>query len=481
MTITLVLGTQWGDEGKGKMIDLLAGEADLVLRFAGGANAGHTIVTGGETYKFHLLPSGVLRPEKTVALGNGMVIDPGTLIRELDGLESRGGSGANVRISDRAHLILPYHRVLDALEEAHKAHMAGEGATIGTTRRGIGPAYAGKVRRSGIRFCDLASGDDDALRDKLTMDTTYMRGIFGHLGKDLPDGAGPPGDEIEGSLDVDSLMGLCKGYREALGGRVVDVATLAAQVREEGGDILLEGAQGAMLDIDHGSYPFVTSSNCTAGGACTGSGIGPRHIDRVLGVVKAYTTRVGGGPMVTELTDEVGARMQEVGHEFGTTTSRPRRCGWLDLVVLRRAVAINSIDALLITKIDVLGDMDELKVCTAYECDGETRDTFPADLDVLARCTPVYTAFPGWSSAEVKEAFMALGSTDDPGSDAGASPGQADPGIQERAYGGMPKGLRDYVQFIADEAGVPVDIVSVGPARTETFDLRGCPVKPKKA
>jgi adenylosuccinate synthase len=469
MTVTLVLGTQWGDEGKGKMIDLLAEEADLILRFGGGANAGHTIVTGGETWKFHLLPSGVLRPEKKVALGNGMVIDPGTLMTELAGLEARGASGANVRISDRAHIILPYHRVLDHLEEAHKAHLAGEGSAIGTTRRGIGPAYGGKVRRSGIRFCDIVDTDVTRLRSKLDMDTAYLRGIFGHLGKGLPDGAGPTEAEKEESLSVDSLMDLCRKYREALGGRVVDVPAMAAKVRAEGGDILLEGAQGTMLDIDHGSYPFVTSSNCTAGGACTGSGIGPRHIDRVLGVVKAYTTRVGGGPMATELTDEVGERMQKVGHEFGTTTSRPRRCGWLDLVVLRRAAALNSLDALLLTKIDVLGDMDELKVCTAYRRGGEVLEEFPADLDVLAECEPVYTSFPGWSSKDVVKAFQALGATEG-----------GETGDPKNAYAAMPKGLRDYVQFIADETCVQVDVVSVGPARHETFDLRGCPVLPKK-
>ena len=512
MSVTLVLGTQWGDEGKGKMVDLLAGSADLVVRYGGGANAGHTIVADGQTFKFHLIPSGAVREGKTVALGNGMVVDPETLRREMEDLRAWGKDTSRIFISDRAHVILPVHKALDALEEAFKASMAGTGSAVGTTRRGIGPAYADKMRRTGIRVCDVMADDEEALRSKLALQTAYLGSLLEHMMETAPQGtgaagsdrkhpsggsagrrpnaggpsgassgtgpddggpgagpssAGPSRQEIESSLDVDSLMALCREYRGWFRGRVTDVSLLVDRVRREGGEVLLEGAQGTMLDIDHGTYPYVTSSNCTAGGACTGAGIGPRHIDRVLGVVKAYTTRVGGGPMPTELTDATGHHMQEVGCEFGTTTSRPRRCGWLDLVVVRRAVRLNSLDGLLVTKIDVLADIGPLKACVDYEIHDKRIEGFPADLSDLARCRPVYRELPGWSSPELAAAIERMASRR--GKDA---PGSA------KDYTTLPGALRGYVQFIADDTGASVDIVSVGPGRLETFDLRSSPVSP---
>jgi len=425
-----VVGAQWGDEGKGKVVDYFAEEAHMVVRFQGGNNAGHTVKVGKNVFKLHHLPSGILRPGKVSVIGNGVVIDPGVLIEEIDGLEERGVSVKNLRISDRAHVIMPYHRMLDGAEERLR-----KGAKVGTTGRGIGPAYSDKAARLGVRMHELV--DPEALRDKLSFTVPLKQRILDAYGG----GA---------KLDLDSILEEYTAHGRRLSSFVTDTGAVVSSALERGKRVLFEGAQGTLLDIDHGTYPFVTSSVCVAANAAAGSGVGPQMIDDVYGVTKAYTTRVGEGPFPTELTDEVGRSLADKGGEFGTTTGRARRCGWLDLVLVKHSCVLSGFTGLALTKIDVLGGLDTLKVCTHYRLDGRKVDRVPADLGMLGRCEPQYSKLPGWSDLE--------------------------PSAKERAlsagYTALPAEMKGYIRFVEKQLGVPVVVLGLGPAREETIDRR---------
>ena len=417
MPAIVVLGAQWGDEGKGKITDLLAREADAVVRYQGGHNAGHTVQVGESQYKLHLVPSGVFHKGTICLLGNGMVIDLPALVREIDGLEASGVDTSRLYISNAAHLILPYHQVLDAKDEDSR------GADhIGTTRRGIGPAYSDKVNRLGIRMGDLKN--EKRFRELLEANRRNKEGSLASV-----------------ALDWDAMARDYLGCYQRLADRVIDVGHRVSSLIRAGAKVLLEGAQGTFLDLDHGTYPFVTSSNPTAGGACVGTGIGPTLIDGVLGVVKAYTTRVGAGPFPTELTDRLGDLLVDRGHEFGTTTGRRRRCGWLDTFMLRYAARINGLSSLAITKLDVLDSLDPIQVCSGYEVDGELLDSYPEDLATLRRVVPRYESFAGWKSST----------------------------SQVREYGQLPPLARTYLDGISRLTGVSVSLVSVGPDRSATM------------
>ena len=387
MSTVAVIGTQWGDEGKGKITDYFAETADVIARFQGGNNAGHTIVVKDEVYKFHLLPSGIVRPEKTVVIGNGVVIDPKVLLDELGDIKSRGIAVTNLKISDRANVIMPYHKLLDGAQEQAKS----EGDKIGTTKRGIGPTYSDKISRYGIRMGDLT--DEVLLRKKLSQIVPLRQKMMSVYGSD---------SEIE----LESIYKTYLEYGKKLSQYITDTSVFLNTAMDKGMNVLLEGAQGTMLDVDFGTYPFTTSSHTVSGGACIGLGIGPKRIDRVVGVVKAYTTRVGEGPLPTELKNEIGEHLMQKGAEFGTTTGRPRRCGWLDLVVVRHSIRLNFLDALVITKIDVLSGLSEIKVCKGYDLEGETLEHFPMNLDILAKCKPVYDVFPGWEDFSKEEGLQ---------------------------------------------------------------------------
>jgi adenylosuccinate synthase len=417
MPAVVIVGAQWGDEGKGKVTDYLAKDADVVVRYQGGNNAGHTIVVGPSTYKFHLVPSGMLHRDKVCVLGNGMVIDPEVLITELDKLESEGVDTSRLRISERAHIILPSHKLLDLHAEERKG-----AAKIGTTGRGIGPAYRDKVNRSGVRVGDPT--DAESLKRKVAQHFAEHHSEIG-----------------ETDWTVERTVAYVTKAHSRLAPHVCDTSVFINERLDEGGRVLLEGAQGTLLDIDHGTYPFVTSSNPTAGGACIGAGIGPTRINVVMGVSKAYTTRVGSGPFPTELTDEAGVRMREAGREYGTTTGRPRRCGWLDLVALRYAVRVNGMTHLAITKLDVLDELDEIRVCTAYRVAGKEVEHFPADQATLDRVEPVLETLPGWKS-----------------STQGA-----------RVWSDLPAPAISYITRIEEVLRVPVSLVSVGADRAATF------------
>ncbi len=419
----VVVGTQWGDEGKGKVVDLLTSQAQVVVRYQGGNNAGHTLVVGGEKFIFHLIPSGILHPGTQCCIGNGVVLDPQVLLMEVDRLEERGLvlGPENLRISERTQVIMPYHQRIDLAREEKQ----GDGK-IGTTGRGIGPCYEDKVARRGIRIADLI--DPDILQAKLA-DILPEKNFY--LEKYL--GAQPfTGEEILAAY-------LPMGAR--LKPWVANVSVLLAQAVREGKNILFEGAQGTHLDIDHGTYPFVTSSNPVAGAACAGAGVGPNQLHRVLGIVKAYTTRVGAGPFPTECLDSIGDHLVECGVEFGSTTGRRRRCGWLDAVVLRNAARLNGLTGLAITKLDVLTSVDPVKICVAYDLDGERRQTIPPTIQELERCRPVYEELPGWQQDLL--------------------------GV--RRFQDLPGATRDYLQRLEKLAGVPIQIVSVGPDREETI------------
>jgi adenylosuccinate synthase len=419
MTTLVIVGAQWGDEGKGKVVDLLTADADAVVRYGGGANAGHTLVVGGEKVVFHLVPSGALHERPRCLLGPGMVIDPNVLRDELAVMRERGLLPAGrVLVSDRAHLVLPQHVLVDGLRER------GPGS-IGTTKRGIGPCYQDRAARRGIRVVDLA--DPDELRRKIAANLEGWRPTIEALG-------GEPPSAVE-------VAEQCLRLADELLPHVGDVTGVLHEMREAGRRILLEGAQGSMLDIDHGTYPFVTSSSVTAGGACTGTGLAPTHIDRVLGITKAYTTRVGDGPFPTELHGPEGEALRQAGGEFGATTGRPRRCGWLDLPVLRHAVRVNGIGELALTKLDVLSGTDPLKICVAYERDGQRLEVPPSTgLDAV---TPVYEELPGWT-----EDVSAARSVDE-----------------------LPANARAYVARIEELAGVKATLLSVGADRAETIRL----------
>ncbi|UNC93707.1 adenylosuccinate synthase [Candidatus Contubernalis alkaliaceticus] len=419
MGTIVVVGTQWGDEGKGKITDILAEKAGLVVRFQGGNNAGHTIVIEDKTYKLHLIPSGVFNPGTISIIGNGLVIDPEVLINEIKGLEIQGIDTSCIKISDRAHVIMPYHRRLDTLEEEKRQ------IKIGTTKRGIGPAYFDKISRTGIRIGELINPEEFSLRLKTVLESKneIFEKIYG----------------VE-SMNFEEIFEEYSQYALLLKDKVADTSILIDQAVEQGESVLFEGAQGVMLDIDHGTYPFVTSSNPTAGAVCVGAGIGPGRIDKVVGVVKAYTTRVGEGPFSTELFGELADSLREAGGEYGTTTGRPRRIGWMDAVVMRHARRLNALTHLAITKLDVLSGLPTVKICTGYELDGKVIKEWPASLGVLEKCKPIYEEMEGWTQD--------LSKID--------------------RYEDFPPQAIAYVKRIEELANVPVSIVSVGPGRNQT-------------
>ena len=421
-----VLGAQWGDEGKGKIVDLLSVHFTVVARYQGGHNAGHTIHVSGQKVVLHLVPSGILRPDATCVIGNGVVIDPDALLSEVDMLGTLGVEvGDRLRISDKAHVIMPYHRDLEILAEARRGERK-----IGTTSRGIGPAYEDKIGRRGIRIGDLADCSATgslagALRENVAARNRLVKGA---------------------AMDWEAVLARLARAWERLMPWVTDVSLWLARAREAERPILFEGAQGALLDIDHGTFPYVTSSNATVGGICTGLGVPPRAIDRVLGVAKAYTTRVGEGPLPSEQAGALGERLRESGQEYGASTGRPRRCGWFDAVAMRYAVRLNGVDALALTKLDVLDGLEEIQICTAYRRGGERIDEFPADAGVLAACEPVYETMPGWPS-----------------------PTQ---GVRRESE--LPQQARDYVVRLEQLAGAPAVILSTGSDRDDTI-LRADP------
>lgn len=423
MSIVTLVGTQWGDEGKGKITDVLAAQADMVARFQGGNNAGHTVVVGSKEYKLHLIPSGILYPGKTCIIGNGVVVDPKVLCEEMQYLHEAGFSTDNLFISDKAHVIMPYHKVLDRLEEEARA------AKIGTTGRGIGPAYVDKYMRSGIRIGDMVNRERfrSRLDDILPLKNRILQQVYGHPG-----------------FTADEILAEYSSYAEKFSDRVTDTSLLVNEAYREGKGILCEGAQGTFLDIDHGTYPFVTSSNSTSGGAATGLGIGPNRITQVLGVVKAYSTRVGGGPFPTELSNDVGDLIRERGREYGTTTGRPRRCGWFDAVMVRYAVRVNGLTGLAVTLLDVLDMFETISICVGYEYRGKRLTEFPTDLEILQECEPIYVDLPGWQQDTT----------------------------QAQVWEDLPEQAQNFLRFIADEVGCPIQIVSVGPRRDQTIILR---------
>ena len=418
MSVTTIIGAQWGDEGKGKVTDYLADNSKVVARSQGGNNAGHTIVVDGKKHKLHLLPSGILRKNVVNVIGNGVVVNPDVLLKELNNLEGERGQ---LLISDRAHVIMPYHKLLDGGEESSKGK-----SMIGTTGNGIGPCYSDKASRIGIRMGDLL--DDDMIMERLEKALPRNQALLAHYG-------------TKNDLTIDSLFALCKSWRKELGEYITDSSLLVNKHIDNGDNVLLEGAQGVHIDIEYGTYPFVTSSSPTTAGAALGSGIAPSKISNVVGVTKAYLTRVGSGPFPTELEDEVGEMIRDKGQEFGTTTGRPRRCGWLDLVMLELSHRICGFSSLAIMKLDILSDMDEIKVCVAYKDDkGSEVNHFPSSLSYLAKCEPVYKTFPGWSSSGI-----------------------------DIPKGIIPKEMKNFLDFISESLSIPISIVSLGPGRDETI------------
>ncbi len=414
----ILVGLQWGDEGKGKIVDMLSRNFDVVARYQGGANAGHTIIIDGKKTVLHLIPSGIFTENIICIIGNGTVIDPDALINEIELLEKDGIKLENrLFISKDAHIILPYHKIIDAINES-------KSDKIGTTKKGIGPSYYDKYARRGIKFSDFENRT--VLKEKISKNLDYLLGIF------------PDSDELK-SLDAQKLYEELSANYAGVEKYFVQTQYMINKLVSEGKNVLLEGAQGALLDVDFGTYPYITSSNPTSGGACTGTGIPPTKINGVIGIVKAYTTRVGEGPFPTELFDETGKKIAEIGVEFGATTGRPRRCGWLDLVALKYAVVINGVTELALTKSDVLDSFEEIKLCTHYELNGEIIDTFPSNPFVLDYVNPVYKSFKGWMT-ELK------GKT---------------------AYNDLSENFRGYVEFIENYIGVPVKYVSTGPARSD--------------
>ena len=421
---TVIVGTQWGDEGKGKVVDLLAEDAEMVVRFQGGNNAGHTIVRDGEEFKFHLIPSGILYPGRTCVIGNGVVVDPSVLIDEIEGLRRRGIDPGGLRLSANAHLIMPYHILLDTAGEAKLGKLE-----IGTTKRGIGPCYADKSARLGIRVQDLL--DAKILRKKIAAALEPKKQLLRPYERDP-------------RIDLHAMTEEYLRYGHRLEPHIADTSRLCWEALDSGKQVIFEGAQAALLDLDHGTYPFVTSSNPVAGSACVGAGVGPTDIDEVWGICKAYTTRVGAGPFPTELTDEVGVHMRDRGHEFGTTTGRERRCGWLDLVALRYASRLNRLTSLAITKLDVLTGLDTLRVAVRYRgAEGAIFDEFPYHQSILHTAEPEYEDLPGFAE-DITGA---------------------------RSESDLPPEARDYLAAIADSTGVPIRIVGVGPGRDQVVTM----------
>ncbi len=426
MSTVVAVGAQWGDEGKGKIVDWLGPQADLVARFQGGNNAGHTLVVDGEKTVLHVVPSGILHDGSVNLIGPGVVVDPGVLLGELKKLENRGilRDPSRIRVSGRAHVILPWHTALDGAREKK----AGDGK-IGTTGRGIGPCYEDKVARRGVRVADLRQPQElrvklESIAEQKNIELTKIHNVD--------------------PIDVDVLYEQCIEWGRQLDQYIDHTGRIIDRSLRAGKNVLFEGAQGTFLDIDHGTYPFVTSSNCVAGAVCTGSGIGPTRVDRVIGITKAYTTRVGSGPFPTELEDETGEELRRAGAEFGATTGRPRRCGWLDAVLLREAVTVNGLTDLAINKLDILSGFDELKICTAYEIDGKVTEYFPMTLGEAERAIPIYETMPGWNEDLTKLTSLEQ----------------------------FPDNARRYIERIEALAEIPAAVLSVGPGREETIILR---------
>ena len=419
MPVDILVGTQWGDEGKGKLIDVLTSDVDMVVRFQGGNNAGHTVEIGSERYVLHLVPSGIFRPGVRCVIGNGLVVDPVALVEEIEGIRARGITADNLELSDRAQLIFVYHKRADALNEK------GAARKIGTTGRGIGPAYCDKMRRSGIRGLDLCK--PEVLSTKFRAEAARYNKIFADAGAEL--------------IDIEKELALVLEAAAKLAPLVRNTAYTIAEAVKDGKKVLCEGAQGGLLDVDHGTYPFVTSSNTISGGACTGAGIPPTAVRNVYGVIKAYTTRVGEGPFPTELFDADGELLRARGREFGATTGRPRRCGWFDAVASRYSCMLSGVNKLVVTKLDVLDEFDEIAVCTAYEIDGVRTTEFPAAVEDLEKVKPIYEMMPGWKTPL----------------DAVTSPE------------GLPENARKYLARMAELIGAEIEIISVGPRRDQTF------------
>ena len=428
MPATVIVGLQWGDEGKGKTTDFLAEQVSMVVRYQGGDNAGHTVVRGDDVFKLRLTPSGVLYPHMTSVIGNGVVVNPVTMIDELDMLAERGIDVSRVRVSRSAHVIMPYHVALDLGNESRLKE-----SKVGTTGRGIGPTYGDRAWRLGLRMEDLL--DRAVLTERLERVLPDKNALLQSFGAE--------------PFEVGPLVDQAFGWGQRLREHLDDTTWLVQGALARGEHVLLEGAQGTLLDLDHGSYPYVTSSNPVAGGACTGGGIGPLQVDEVIGVVKAYSTRVGSGPYPTELTDATGRGIAERGHEFGTVTGRPRRVGWFDAVPLRYAVAVNSVSSIMLNKIDILSGIETLRVCVAYEIEGRRVETWPSSGAALARATPIYEEFPGWS----------------------------EPLASVRSLGDLPENARRYVTAIEAHAKVPIVLVSVGPERTQTIERAWRPMR----
>ncbi len=421
--VDLLVGAQWGDEGKGKVVDMLGADVDVFVRFQGGANAGHTVITDGQKTVFHLLPSGMLYPGKLCVLGNGLVLDPEQFLAETGDLFARGQDRARLAVSPHAHVVMPYHRMLDKLQEEAR----GKGRKIGTTGRGIGPCYVDKYSRSGLRVEDLIN--PDVLRERLTYILEEKNQIFTRLYNQKP-------------LAFDEVYEPARKWGEALAPYVDDTRALLRKAADEGKHILLEGAQAALLDIDHGTYPYVTSSSTSAAGAFTGTGLAPNDLTRVIAVVKAYTTRVGEGPFPTEDFGADGEKLRANGGEFGATTGRPRRCGWLDMVGLKYSMELNGANVIALTKLDVLTGMGDIKVCTAYEHNGQRLTTWPTDIRTLAELTPVYETRPGWNE-DITHC---------------------------QTFEELPENAQAYVKYIEDTLGVPVALIGVGADRNQTIN-----------
>ena len=418
--VEAIIGTQWGDEGKGRVVDAVASRVDVVVRYQGGANAGHTVMAEGETYIFHLLPSGMLYPGKTCVIGNGVVVDPQQLIEELEDLQGKGKDRARLVLSGNAHVVMPYHKVLDGMEERFR----GTGKRIGTTRKGIGPCYMDKVARRGIRVEDLL--EPDVLREKLTFNLEYDNLLLTRIYEELP-------------LSFGEIYDQALAWGEKLAPYVGDGSLVIYRAIEAGDTVLLEGAQGTLLDVDHGTYPYVTSSNAVGGGGCTGAGIGPVQITRMTGVAKAYCTRVGSGPFPTEADEESANRLRERGGEYGATTGRPRRCGWLDLVALKHAVRVNGLTGIALTKLDVLSGEKKLPVCVAYSHEGQRVEDFKGSYSFMEKVKPVYKEFEGWEEDT----------------------------SNCKNFDSLPEQARKYVEFIEKETEVPVVFIGVGPKREQ--------------
>jgi adenylosuccinate synthase len=432
MPATVIVGLQWGDEGKGKTTDFLAEQVAVVVRYQGGDNAGHTVVVGDEVLKLQLCPSGVMYPHITSIIGNGVVVNPATLIAELDMLAAKGIDVARVRVSRSAHVIMPYHVALDRANEGRLG-----GAKVGTTGRGIGPAYGDRAWRLGLRMEDLRL--PEVLHERITRALADKNLLLGSMGA--------------ATFEVGALVDQALAWGARLEAHFDDTTWIVQDALRRGDHVLLEGAQGTLLDLDHGSYPFVTSSNPVAGGACTGGGIGPLQVDEVIGVMKAYSTRVGSGPFPTELHDEIGTGIAERGHEFGTVTGRPRRVGWFDTVPLRYAVAVNSNSAIVLNKLDILSGLETLRLCVAYDIDGQRVETWPSSGAALSRAVPIYEDFPGWE----------------------------EPIHDVRSLADLPENARRYVSALEEHAGVPIVFVSVGPERTQTIERAWRPMRHRPA